>query len=109
MLATFTNTDVIIYIKQIEPQIKGPQDSSTGIWTVDQRKEPHVILNYIKQLKFDRDPSITPVTTSKHISNVGIYCKKTLQLAKFYLQIFIQSFYIKINKSYQFWTLCNLA
>ena len=31
-ISTFTNKNIIIYDKQEEPQMKVPQDSSTGLW-----------------------------------------------------------------------------
>ena len=64
--------------------MKGPRDFETGIWTIDIRKEAHVRLNDIQQLKFNRAPSITTVPTSKHRYNVGIACNKKVELAKFY-------------------------
>ena len=71
----------------MEPQIKGPQESSTRPWTIDLRKEAHVILNNSQQLKFNISSSITPVTISKRISNVDITCNTKVQYAKFYQKV----------------------
>ena len=81
---TSTNKDVTIYNKQTEPQMKGPQDSSTGLWTIDIRKESPVIWNNIKQHKYSRAPSIKPVPTFKHIVSVGIAYNTKFKLAKIY-------------------------
>ena len=83
-IATFTNVYIIIYNKQMEPQIKLPRDSSTGLWKIDIIKEARFRLTNIQQLKFNISPSITPVPTSKQRGNIVIICNTKLQLAKLY-------------------------
>ena len=85
-ISTSTNINVTNYNKQIEPQIKVPQDYPTLLWTMYLRKEAHFRLHSIKQLKFNRATSITPVPTSQHIAYVYIACNTKVQLAKFYLK-----------------------
>ena len=77
--------DKIYHIQQKnEPQMKVPRDSSTGTWTINMKKEPHVRLNNIQQLKFNRAPSITPVPKFQHRPNFVIACNTKVQLVKFY-------------------------
>ena len=64
--------------------MKVPRDSSTGTWTINMKKEPHVRLNNIQQLKFNRAPSITPVPKFQHRPNFVIACNTKVQLVKFY-------------------------
>ena len=90
-----------IYNKQMEPQMKVPQDSSTGLWKIDIRKEAHFRSNHIQQLKFNRALSITPLPTSQHIFNVRTACNTKVQLSKFYhkdaFSPSISTFIIAIN------------
>ena len=64
--------------------MKVPRDSSTGLWTIDLKKESHVRLNNIQELKSNRAPYITPVPTSKNRSNVSIAWNTKVQLTRFY-------------------------
>ena len=83
-IATFAGIHFAIYNKQMEHHMKVPWDASTVLSTIELRKEARVILNNIQQLKFNRAPPITPVSTFQHSSNVGNYCNTKLKLAKFY-------------------------
>ena len=69
--------------------------------TMDNRYKKRILfqINNIQKIKFNRAPSITPVPTSKHITNVRITCNTRVKMDKFYhkatfshsISIFIKS------------------
>ena len=99
----FTNTYVIIYSKQMEPQTKWPRDSFTRLWKIDLIEGDHVRFNNVQQLKLNIDPSITPVPTYRH----HLQHKRTTW--KVLSQSLIQSSRLNIHQIHHLCPLFNLA